>query len=491
MKVLTVVKKALVFGSLVGMILLAACTDVTDIIGGNFLPEGSNMDLNIMDTVTVETYSILMDSVRTNGTEEHLLGSLNDAVFGKVVSSVYTQFIFGAIYQDYSDPTIIFDSLVLTIAYSGNFYGDTMTKQTLRVFELDEILPYDTGYYSNQTVQIVPTEVASHSFYPRPTTNEISEIDTTFFTTEEGIDSIRIDTTRYPDPQIRINITTSANHSLASTLLGINRDDYIEHDEEQDMDYYDYEGFFEDFKGLYFTFDPIETESSGACVGVNINAVSTGLQIYAHQRIANSTVDIPMNSILAVNSSGCVTFNNHNHFDYQDANNDFKEQVLNGDKEKGKEQVYIQSLAGSRLRVKFPFIKNLNDLGNKIAINKAELVLSAVDDDIEPPMFDVPPQVGIQVQYENDSIYFVPDMVYGADFIGGELDEENNEYRFRITRYIQEVIEGVNEGEEGLYVFVSPEASAYHRVILIGGDPALPTPYSKKARLEITYTIID
>ncbi len=80
------------------------------------------------------------------------------------------------------------------------YYGDTATTQTIKVFELDESLYYDSTYYSNSLVATKSTELASMdiNFSPR--------------------DSIMIDSVKVK-PQLRIRLndeleTTYSMHRL-------------------------------------------------------------------------------------------------------------------------------------------------------------------------------------------------------------------------------------------------------------------------------------
>lgn len=476
-----VVKRALVFASFVGMGLFVACTDISDLAGGEFVPDTSNLQLNYTDTITIETYSILQDSVLNIRSSPLLIGELNDPIFGKTNASIAAKFLLVNGFDSSFHAAEFFDSIVFSLAYSSDYFGDTNQIQTIRIYELAEILKDDESIFSNYRANYNPLELASYSFQPKPTT---------------PVELLPGDTV---SPHIRINISTSASSPFAEKLLNINEEDFYVSNEETGIDSLKLDEFYEYFNGLYISSDEVGTGSIGALIGLNLFNSRTHLTIYKHDTIhgfgadgITDTITIENEtSILQIASIGGTALNQYSH-DYTSADSEFKNQVLDENKELGKELIYIQSLAGTHTRIKFPFIKNLNALGNKIAVNKAELILTAAED-LMITSFDAPNEIGAQIRFDRDSVLFIPDITYGETFFGGVLDTTDgvNEYKFRITRYLQEVLDGDLEGEDGLYFYSVPEYNVYSRVLLIGSDPALPTPYSKRARLEITYTVVD
>lgn len=462
------------------MVLFVACTDVTDLIGSEFVPDTSDLDMNFTDTVTIETYSIIKDSVINSASTPYLLGSIIDPIFGKTTASINSKFLLSLGFDSVFREAEFFDSLVLSLSYFGLSYGDTLADQTIRIYELEENFNDSSNYSSSYNAQHSLVELAAHTFSPKPNT-KVSII--------EG-DTI--------SPQIRVTITKSKDHPFASKLLDIKIEDYLEYSDVLGYDIVLSEKFYEYFNGLHISTDPVNS-GEGSLFGMNFYAANTRLELYKHDTVHGKTSDGLNDSIIDVNrfsslivstSSGKV-FNHYDHSDYVDADNLFIDQVINGDKELGKEQVYIQSLAGTHLRVKFPYIQNLKNMGSKIAINKAELVLSLAEDR-ELAAFEAPINLDARIMLAGaDSAAILPDIAFGESYFGGTLDTTANEYRFRITNYLQDVLNGMTINEDGLFIFSDLENKTYSRVLLIGSDPMLPIPYSKRARLEITYTIID
>lgn len=174
-----------IFYSLICLLfLLSACGDSTPIGGEIF----SGEDLNVLfaDDTELVINTVRLDSIKTfNDTDEadecvlttlpirrwdgsifptHYLGNLNDPVFGKSKSSIYTQVGFeiraGAfVLPNYNGS---FDSMVLSLTYdTSGFYGDvneTFDVEVFRVLEDFDVL--GDAAYSNSELELAPETLA-------------------------------------------------------------------------------------------------------------------------------------------------------------------------------------------------------------------------------------------------------------------------------------------------------------------------------------------
>ena len=81
-----------------------------DIVGGNPL------NVYFSDTASVEIYSILRDSVRTDKLQSNLLGVVVDPIFGTTKASLAVQYNLSLANFSFGESQS-FDSIVLTIPY--------------------------------------------------------------------------------------------------------------------------------------------------------------------------------------------------------------------------------------------------------------------------------------------------------------------------------------------------------------------------------------
>jgi len=155
------------------------------------LKADENFSKSSLRTVFVDTFSIisstiLIDSLPTSGTGQLLVGRYQDAFLGKVSASSFFQIGYQTIFSPGQIST--YDSIGLVLPYSRYYYGDTTKAITINVHELSRVnkltlpLPYRTGednsffvspfqpaLYNSSTVSFEPTPITSVAvkFSPR------------------------------------------------------------------------------------------------------------------------------------------------------------------------------------------------------------------------------------------------------------------------------------------------------------------------------------
>ncbi len=384
------------------------------------LIENNPLEVVFCDTVTVVAYPELEDSIRTDETSTGLLGSLYDPVFGKTSAAIFTQISLSTTNPDFgTNPQC--DSLVFSLQYAG-YYGDTTTIQTIRIYEITESMDIDTTYYSFQSVAYDPVELASYSFAPHPS------------------DSILIDTVKY-EPQLRFTMGPEMGNIILSapaTALDSNS------------------SFREYFKGLAIIPDDVAlSPGQGALLYFNFYAAISRIILYYHNDEEDSLA-----YRIALNSTANARFAHFDHFGYDQASDPFRQQVILGDSILGKDLVYLQSMAGVKVKIEFPYLSSLV-LENNIAINEAQLILYNQDPD---GLYPAPARLALYGQ--NDStLFYLDDQAEDDTYFDGNYNEPR--YRFRINRYIQQVLLG-EESNIGLYLFTPGASINASRVILYG-----------------------
>ncbi|MDD3723079.1 MAG: DUF4270 family protein [Lutibacter sp.] len=154
---------------LLSFTLLISCTDDSKayLVGEEFI----NLDsrLVVIDTLTLLTATIQLDSVVTTGSNRILLGALQDQKFGNLKSQSY----FTLVPQDFFiDEKAIYDSIALILRYDKYYYGDTLQAQTYRVHEItDKFEPKDkdeTQFYNTSTLDYNNEMLGELSFKAYP-----------------------------------------------------------------------------------------------------------------------------------------------------------------------------------------------------------------------------------------------------------------------------------------------------------------------------------
>jgi hypothetical protein len=417
---------------------LISCNKEPDLIGLDLLPPGDKLKIGYMDTTTVIAYSVYDDSVRTDelAVTKGMIGSVFDPVFGKTSATFYSQLNMLTKAPDFGTSPMC-DSLVMVMPYASLF-GDTTALLTFRIYELSEVLKQDCVYYSNMHVNYdLGSLLAQKTFLPRVN------------------DSIVIDTAHKLIPQLRIQFNTA----LGTRILNAPAADLLTN-----------VAFVQFFKGLAITADEENTPGKGSLVSFNL--LSSRLRLYYHNTIDTLIYDLPI-------TSSCAYFNQFNHFGHVNADPDFKAQ-LNGDTTRGQQKLYIQALGGTKFKLRFPYLKKWAS-GRKIAINEAQLIMKNAD---IASLYTPPASLDIRVIYKDGTQYPIVDYFEGANYFDGTYSSAKT-YRFRISRYIQQLLIPATDNS-GLYLYVPSSNSVANRLILEGTSKQLPG----HIKLAISYTII-
>ena len=139
-----------------------------------------------------------------------------------------------------------------------------------------------------------------------------------------------------------------------------------------------------------------------------------------------------------------------------------------------------------KTRISFPYLEHaFEQFDNRVVIHRAELVITNVD---RLEKYLIPPAaLTIQgISKSDSSIRFLPDDDYytNTSYYGGVYDADKHEYRFRITKYVQELVLGENDWSSCFNLIVRGSAVRPNRLVLDGTDPDFPT----RLRLEIAYS---
>ncbi len=394
------------------------------------------------DTTTLIAYSLIEDSLQTNNLSNAIVGYVNDPIFGKTQAGFYTQFDLSGTNVSFGD-NLQFDSIVLSLQYTG-YFGDTLSSIKIGVYELAESLSRQKSYYSHQTTLIAGRNLTYENNYllsPKPNTH------------------VRVDTT-IQNPQIRIRLDD--NFGINRILNNPSLTNNVE--------------FQENFKGLFI----VAEEASGVGNLVYLSAISSlsGLTLYYKENGNRKKYTF------SISSTNCRYYNYFDHFDYENAATDLKDQIFNHNYGLGKDKLYVQATAGVKTRIKFPYIHSTFKDSN-VVINRAELVISNIEDD---SYFFYPNKLGLQWVKEENVTYLPDDEIYtNVSYFGGTYISSKKEYRFRITKFIQQLIHQENLEDE-INLVVNGAGIQGGRLLLCGTKPGDITLEGKRLRLELSYT---
>lgn len=392
---------------------LLACTRVdTTRLGAGLLPAVDNV--TTFDTVldVISDNMLMTDTSRSFNGDDMAVGYIsNDDEFGRTVAEMYFNITAaaGATYPFVlKDSVKGIDSVVLSLDFKGS-YGDTVTPQTYRVFEIGTSSGFkdSTYYFHNSAFRPLGTQVGSK-------TVAFKDLN----------DSIAI--SRAPDTPRTINVMRiRLNNSLGQKLVDIDSNVY-----KKDAD------FRAAFRGLAVIPD---TNTSGNGFAYFNLEDRTRSKLIVYYRVGRAgKID--------------TTYAEFNHDTVGQANlirrkpgGNYAAFLNNGNP--NDDQLYIQSTPGSFASLKIP---GLSTLSNRV-IHRAELRVTRLqtpsDNIFTPPLL-----LFLDAETtDRDSAYtiqndFLLTPVTGTigrylgnfDVFGGQL--KNNQYKFTLTRYVQGII---------------------------------------------------
>jgi len=438
--------------------LLFSCEKPEQDVGLGLQPGEDLLSVNQTDTLTVEAYTLPEDSIRSDELTPALLGAYFDPVFGLSDASHATELRLSTsnpnfVEGDASPSDVVIDSLVLFLAYetvvesNGNLvrnYGG-LGPQYVEVFEITDSLEPDVEYFSNKDPRIGSEDLVvdgMNTIYPNPN------------------DSVTVGGVKRA-PQIRIPLEPE----FARKFI-----------EASDVDGgLTAETFVSLLKGLYIKVNPeapfVNLNNTGILYWDTFRERS-GLAMYYRNTLTEDTLDYTFD---IRSNTGKYTRFQH---DFSQADMNLVDQ-LNGNKDAGKQQLFVQAMAGTKIRVDFPYLSDLAD-STGIALNKVELILPVqVDEDFPPPS-----RMFIFGLDEEGRLFLIPDQLDGI--IGGTYDAENQEYRFVITRFLQQIILGTRENY-GLEIVTNRAAFSENRVVING--PEYPNPDKPDNNLKLVVTL--
>lgn len=159
-----------------------------------------DIGVDIVDTLTVEASTFLLDPLPTAGTGTLLVGSLKDEALGELRLSSYFRVSNSAVSLSGLPADAVFDSLSLRLFYDGYYYGDTTAQLRLTLHRLSEDLERselpialeDDEYpvfvsgetlWSDQRFGFEPSPLGIATFSPRP----LSTTDTVKIKLDDGL----------------------------------------------------------------------------------------------------------------------------------------------------------------------------------------------------------------------------------------------------------------------------------------------------------------
>jgi hypothetical protein len=436
--------------ALLVFILSFSCKKDANSILGDDLNSHHNIGEYYTDTVFhITAFTVPDDSLYVENYTSFLLGTVKSNIFGTTTYNLVSRLLFNSAssYLHTEGETVEhIDSTVLLISYSGIYplaqnsdflQGRTFT---LTVYEVDEDIrtstEQDSAYGIYSEVAYKPAHLYSGSVTLHP--------------------PLSTDTT---EPQnIRLFLDNAVGMQIARALEEVGVDNSAE--------------FSTKFKGLYFAITPAESEDQSVVASFSAEPYGTQIAVYFN---GNGEDRI----------SSYYNFALGTHFTQikKDRSGSTVESAL-WDSVAGQQRLYMESVGGSRIRLKIPNLRALSDTSRKpLIINRAALVFKVVDtfsSGVQPPS-----NIYLYEYINSTSIKSIIDNSFNS---GGIYDAAKGEYRVYITRWMQNLL--YNKDLTIPELDLSPVVEIRHfmpsQTVLYGTNAG-----ANSVRLEVIYSLVE
>jgi len=419
---------ALTLGALITSIFfisLFSCKKINEstTLGGDLIPAVDN--ITTFDTIlTVEafndTFSLTTDSTRYDNSFTHYLGQINnDPFFGKTDAKLFLELKPSSYKFTFSNKpdSLHIDSVVLILDYAET-YGDTVTSQTVNVYEIQSSDFKDSIYKIRENNITYSGLLGSRTFLPSVLN-----------------DSVKV----YKDTTVN-QLRITLDNAFGQRLL-----DYDTSSTSGKGAYYSDSAFRTKFKGF-----ALESTSGNAIMGFNLNGANTKLAIYYKDDNGD------LNNVPTALWDTAVAY-----FKFAENANSASANLIKRDyagtplaaaangTSTPDDIVYIQAAPGSFATIKIP---GLAALSNRV-VHRAELIMEQLyhpDDTLFPPTnlyldaYDTSVSKFRTIPY--DLIFDVTGASNLSSFGSTPFDTKDpagkniKSWHFNLTRYVQHVV---------------------------------------------------
>lgn len=390
---------------ILGITVLSCNNDELYNIGENYFDINTN--IRYVDTFSIRSYTVALDSIITSGYSKALVGKYSDNEFGTITARSYFQL--GLPNSTNIPDDAVFDSVNLILIPDNYSIGDTSVNYGLKIYELSEDISLGDDYeamYNTSSVKTKTELLGSISITPRP-----HKIDT-----------------------LSIPVIKQLGEELFTKLR------------EDDDAVSDNANFIEYKKGFLLDSD----DNNAAALRYEAIDSTLFLRLFYHYvdyELENKVIDFPLyNSDLQYNE----LLRKNSKFDSITSQ---REMLSSSETDN---QTYIQAGDPLVTRIEFPNIKKLLELYNNVNILSVELIIEPLKTSyIKMPL---PNKLSL---YETDRLNQFGDEV--VDLTGnsqtGNLNvdnifHENTSYSFDVTNFIDEKINSLSDETPALLLTI-------------------------------------
>ena len=389
---------------LISLFIFTGCQN-PDSIGLDVDPENA-IEGKLIDTVTVDSRTVKEDSLTTSSLTKYPLGYFSDPVFGITDSKISGSLTLPSEALSFGTSPVL-DSAVLVLKYADEYTGSADSRLMIEVAQLNERLIVSSNY--NSTAEHAATNGTIGSKLVKVNLKDSVSV----IVPVKG----KADVNKKLAPQLRIPINAAFVQNNFFVAAPSN--------------FKDNSAFNDYIKGLQLKVNKDLTTAGGGLATFDLADTTSRLELYYHNQ-NGTAIDTVLNTF-KFNTAYTAATIKHNYAGTAVATQiNAPAATYNVN--------YIQPLGGVKAQVTFPYIQRLKSLGN-ITINKAELIVQV---DNGSDIFAPAPRLYMYRTDIADQKQLLPDVALGLSdlSLGGFYDTAKKLYRFTLTSYMQNLLNG-------------------------------------------------
>ncbi|MCC5929147.1 MAG: DUF4270 family protein [Cyclobacteriaceae bacterium] len=425
-----------------------------------FYPKDPDLYIQVVDTFTVQTSTVWLDSIPTSGNGDLMIGRLTDPLSGQISSEAYFRIAFNASGALNLPADAIYDSISFKLKYNGYYYGDTSRQASFSVYRLaEDIVPRRLPPYQYDEDQI--------SYFYKP--------DKLYNTSTFAKSPLPLGIWKFnPRPGFKDSLFLPIDQHLGREWFDLAKagDDKLSK----------VESFLNYFKGLVIVPDPYY---QGSIFGIQAENASLVLHYrkYENDVLKNFNYEFP---IIRDNSQfNKIELNPESgHF------NGISRGRAKTSRDTGNTAL-LQAGTGLAIRIEFPGLDHFREVEQHFVINLAELIVEPIAGTYTS-IFPLPAELGLLVASRDN----VPVGHLSSDYSDHinvaklQLDDEfhrDTRYVFPVTSYIHQEIRRKEGNRNPLLLISAPDTygKSFNRLSINGNQNA-----RNKITLRIFYSRI-
>lgn len=439
---------------LLATILISSCSTPKEIGEDLFSVE---VGINYTDTISIQSSTILLDSIYSDHSNALLLGSYYRPEIGTIEASFFSQL--SNTDSLTADENSIYKGLKLGMIYSFNI-GDASKEQSFTIHQLTDTLDIYQPYFSDQEVNYDPTPLATINFKPNVFKYRTSIGDTLIYDT----------------------LVLDMDEAFGRKLF----------------DYYKTPNFAaggkrfrQNFKGLYFKSNNTDKNASI----LSFNPGTTVFQL-SYRKAPSDTVDKKITYYFALNDFFGKETQTRNTVFKVDRSDSYISNLTNlglpVPATDTRNMSFISAAGKMAAVVDIPYLKQLAKDKN-IAVNRAELMVPIVDDfDLNYMMATLNlARIGAdnKIKRSNGFVQGIAEEGSSSTVASANYTANTKSFNFNVTTLVQNIISG--KERDSKFLIIPPISTQVNGKVGIKAiQPTYAAINSAKIKLRIYYSYL-